>query len=75
MRKTFYIGALAIILEVAPKNTIWWDRVDYGDRPLQRIDNIVGLSRIYIPHIRKYVWRLCLGRVQFLVANQNQEGK
>lgn len=63
------IGKFSLIVEIAPKNTIWSIHPrNRRDSPAQRTDMLIGLNRVYIRSIKKYCYQVFLGRLMILFA-------
>ncbi len=63
------VGNFSIIVEIAPKNTIWSIHPrNRRDSPAQRIDILIGFNRVYIRSIKKYCYQMFLGRLMILFA-------
>lgn len=71
---SFKIGSWKFIAKLSRPNTVWWHLIKTKKSPLQRVDSILALERVFIRKYRVYVWNFKIGRFQLLVANLSQKG-
>lgn len=74
MRKKFKFLNYAFIVEIARPKTVWWNQFkDSKKKPLQRVDSLFSLERVFIRKPRVYIYSLKIGRLRIIAANTSQK--